>query len=132
MQEDVEAIAVRAVALLGSVLDQQSAACERLWRDLLAFVMQPDRPAEDMAQIQSPDPLGAGVGLASERQVTRLMAVADLVLGSRRQHLGCPEVRAPDLGLSPGQERVDHLTATAGSDHVVAGLGRLEHPLPLG
>ena len=49
MQEDVEAIAVRAVALLGSVLDQQSAACERLWRDLLAFVMQPDRPAEDMA-----------------------------------------------------------------------------------
>ena len=61
MQEDVEAIAVRAVALLeprglslwsdvavedqpiGSVLDQQSAACERLWRDLLAFVMLPDR-----------------------------------------------------------------------------------------
>ena len=103
MQEDVEAIAVRAVALLeprglglwsdvavedqpiGSVLDQQSAACERLWRDLHAFVMQPDRPAEDMAQIQSPDPLGAGVGLASERHVTRLMAVADLVLGRRRQ-----------------------------------------------
>jgi hypothetical protein len=41
--------------------------CERLGRDLLAFVMQPDRPAEDMAQLQSPDPLVVGVGLARER-----------------------------------------------------------------
>jgi hypothetical protein len=59
MQEDVEAIAVRAVALLeprglglwsdvavedqpiGSVLDQQSAACERLGRDLLPGAQGP-------------------------------------------------------------------------------------------
>src|SRR5215210_7543523 len=101
LQEHVEAVAVGAVALLkagglglwrdvavedqpvGGVLDQQPAARERRGRDPLALVMQPDRAAEDVAQVQRPDPLGAGVGLAGERQVARLVAVADLVLGRR-------------------------------------------------
>ena len=66
---------------IGGVLDEQATSCERRGRDLLAFVMQPDRPAEDVAQVERPDPLGAGVGLAGERQAARLKAVADLVRG---------------------------------------------------
>ena len=60
------------------------------------------------------------------------MAHADLVRVGAGQHLGRPEVRAPDLRLDPIQEGLDHVATAARGDHVVAGLGRLERPLPLG
>jgi hypothetical protein len=81
-------------------------------------------------QFDRPQPRLVGVGLDREGQVALLVAQADLVLGGRGQDLRRPEVRAPDLGRGPGQEGVDDLAATAGGDDVVAGLGRLEDPLP--
>jgi hypothetical protein len=68
MQEDVETVAVESVPLLeprglglrrdvavehqpiGRVLDEQSAACERLGGDLAAFMAQADRASEDASQ----------------------------------------------------------------------------------
>ena len=113
VQEDVEAVAVGAVALLepsglglrrdvavehqpiGGVLDEQPAACERLGGDLLALMVQADRAAEDVPELDRPEPRLAGVGLDREGQVALLVAQADLVLGRPGSGSGAPRGPSP-------------------------------------
>jgi hypothetical protein len=116
---------------VGGLRDQDPPPREGCRADPIALVVQPQRPPEHVAQRGGPDSAGRPVGLDGIGQVAELMAQADLVRPGRGAHLRRPQVRAPDLRLGPSQERVDHVPAPARPDHVVAGVRRLEHPVPV-
>jgi hypothetical protein len=93
---------------VGGVLDQQAATRERRGRDLRALMVQADRAAEEVPQVQGPDPLVVRVSLAGEGQVTVLVAQADLVLAgcaildAIRRAFPCERLRVADRGLREG------------------------------
>jgi hypothetical protein len=58
---------------IGGVVDGQAASCERRGRDLVAFVIQSERSAEDMAQHTRPLGTRQAVDLDGVGQVTALV-----------------------------------------------------------
>ena len=105
----------------GGLQHPRSTTCEVHRRESLARPMQPQRPAEDVAQLPRPHTARTGVGFHGVGQIPHLVRQAELLLRRGRPQLGRRRVRAPDLGLLVPEKLREHRRAFGCRYQVVAG-----------